>query len=185
MGTAYIFDFDGVLVNTMGAHFACYREALQEQGVGIDREQFYHQAGMTGREQIRYFADKAGIEVDVERVYRRKGELFERYLGEVRSIDCNMELFRTLRAAGYRCAIATGSSRKSLEPVMRRYALEADAVVTAEDVQRGKPNADLFLLAAGRLGAQVQECVVVEDSDVGIESAKRAGMRALRFFDLR
>ena len=72
---------------------------------------------------------------------------------------------------------------QSLGPVMRRYALEADAVVTAADVSRGKPHPDLFLRAAERLRVAPERCIVIEDSDVGIESAGRAGMRALRFYD--
>ena len=59
-----------------------------------------------------------------------------------------------------------------------------DAVATSEDVSRGKPHPDLFLTAAERLGAAPSDCVVVEDSDVGIECARNAGMMALRFFNL-
>ena len=94
------------------------------------------------------------------------------------------ELFHLLRAAGRRIAIATGSSRPSVTPVIDLFDLAPQALVTSEDVARGKPHPDLFLLAAERLGVPPAQCVVVEDSDVGIECAKRAGMRALRFFDL-
>jgi beta-phosphoglucomutase-like phosphatase (HAD superfamily) len=78
-GRAYIFDFDGVLVDTMPAHFASYREALEEVGVPLDRERFYYQAGMTGREQIHWFCRQAGVQADVERIYARKNELAARY----------------------------------------------------------------------------------------------------------
>jgi HAD superfamily hydrolase (TIGR01509 family) len=71
-----------------------------------------------------------------------------------------------------------------VQPLIEQFDLAPDALVTSEDVQRGKPHPDLFLLAAERLGVPPEQCVVVEDSDVGIECAKRAGMRALRFFDL-
>jgi HAD superfamily hydrolase (TIGR01509 family) len=182
--TAFIFDFDGVLVNTMEAHYACYAQALCEAGIPIDKERFFYQAGMTGKEQIEYFAESAGRKVDVDAVYRRKGELFESHLDEVRLIECNAGLMKLLRSVGHPVAIATGSSMKSLQPVMIRYALEADTVVTAADVRRGKPHPDLFLVAADRLGVPAECCLVIEDSDVGIESAQRAGMRAMRFYDL-
>lgn len=65
MKYAYIFDFDGVLVNTMEAHFACYKQAMEEEDVPIDKKQFYFQAGMTGREQMKYFAKEAGKQIDV------------------------------------------------------------------------------------------------------------------------
>ena len=77
MKFAYIFDFDGVLVRTMEAHFRCYQRALEEVGVPIDRGQFYRQAGMTGQERIRYFAQRAQVSVDVEAVYRRKRAIWE------------------------------------------------------------------------------------------------------------
>ena len=183
MKAAWIFDFDGVLVNTMETHFACYSQALAEAGVPIDKAQFFSQAGMTGREQISWFARKAGISVDADAVYQRKGEIFRARNPEAKKIDCMVELLHLLRSAGQRIAIATGSSRPSVQPLIEQFELAPDALVTSEDVQRGKPHPDLFLLAAERLGVPPEQCVVVEDSDVGIECAKRAGMRALRFFD--
>ncbi len=183
MTTAWIFDFDGVLVNTMETHFACYSQALAEVGVPIDKARFFSQAGMTGREQIAYFAQKAGKTVDVDAIYRRKGEIFRARKPEARAIDCMVGLYKLLRANGQPVAIATGSSRPSVLPVIEKFDLAPDALVTSEDVRRGKPNPDLFLTAAERLGVQPGCCVVIEDSDVGIECAARAGMKALRFFD--
>jgi HAD superfamily hydrolase (TIGR01509 family) len=66
---------------------------------------------------------------------------------------------------------------------MQKLGIEVDAIASSEDVKRGKPNPDLFLFAAERLGIDPGNCVVVEDSDVGIEAAKAAGMKAFRFFD--
>jgi len=179
---AYLFDFDGVLVDTMPAHFASYREALAEAGVPIDRERFYYQAGMTGREQIRYFCQQAGVQADVERIYARKNELAPRHAHLVAPIPRNLELLRALRAAGFRTAIASGSSRPSILPVMESFGIEVDAVVSSEDVTRGKPHPDLFLAAANRLGVPPERCTVVEDSEVGIQAARAAGMSALRYF---
>jgi HAD superfamily hydrolase (TIGR01509 family) len=181
---SWIFDFDGVLVNTMEGHFLCYSEALREAGIPIDRDQFYSQAGMTGREQISWFARKAGKTVDPDAIYIRKKEIFDELKPEARSIPSMTELFGVLHAARARIAIATGSSRASVQPVIQKLGLNPDALATADDVTRGKPHPDLFLLAAERLGAAPADCIVVEDSDVGIEAARRAGMRALRFFDL-
>jgi HAD superfamily hydrolase (TIGR01509 family) len=181
---AWIFDFDGVLVNTMEGHFACYSQALAEAGIPIDRDQFYSQAGMTGREQIAFFARKAGRTIDPDAVYRRKKEIFEERKPEARKIESMAELYGVLRAAGARVAIATGSSRLSVLPVIEKFGFSPDALAAAEDVTRGKPHPDLFLLAAEKLGAAPRDCIVVEDSDVGVEAARRAGMRSLRFYDL-
>ena len=182
MKTAWIFDFDGVLVNTMEAHFASYGQALAEAGVPIDRQRFFSQAGMTGREQIAWFARAAGKTIDVEAVYRRKSEIARESPAAVEPIETNIDLLRLLRAAGHPVAIASGSSRPSIVPVMRALGIESDALVTSEDVTRGKPHPDLFLAAAEKLGARPGECIVVEDSDVGIECARNAGMMAMRFY---
>ncbi len=180
---AWIFDFDGVLVSTMEAHFACYTRACAEVGVPIEKRQFYSQAGMSGREQIAFFAARAGKAVDVEAVYRRKGALFLGHLDEVRPIAAGVALLAAVRAAGSPTAIASGSSRPSMLPVIERLGLVCDAVVTSEDVARGKPHPDLFLRAAELLGTPPGRCIVVEDSDAGIEAADRALMRSYRFRD--
>lgn len=180
---AYIFDFDGVLVRTMEAHFQCYKQALAEVGVPIDRSQFYHQAGMTGQEQIRHFVERAGVQVEIEEVYRRKRALWDTGRHVIKTIACNLAFLRMLRAAHVPVAIASGSSRRTILPIMQEHGIEVDAVVGADDVRRGKPHPDLFLCAARRLGIPPRNCIVVEDSDVGIDAAKAAKMKAMRFYD--
>jgi beta-phosphoglucomutase len=183
MRFSYIFDFDGVIAKTMEPHYICYKQALEETGVPIIREQFYSQAGMTALEQIKYFCDLAGVQADYKAVYARKRELFKDYITLAEPIPCNIELIETLRRNGCKVAIASGSSSKSIMPVMEIFKLNVDAVVTSEDVKRGKPNPDLFLKAAEKLNVTPRLCIVIEDSDAGIEAARNAGMSAMRFYD--
>jgi HAD superfamily hydrolase (TIGR01509 family) len=183
MRYAYIFDLDGVLFDTMGAQFECYAHALAEVNVPVDRDQFLRQAGMTGQEQIRYFAEKAGIIVDPDLVYARKQELYKDLRERASAIECNLGLFRALRSAGIPVAVASGSAKSSWLPLLARYGLEVDAAVGPEDVDRGKPSPDLFLCAAEKLGVSPERCVVIEDSEAGIEAAGAAGMKALRFYN--
>lgn len=182
MKFGYIFDFDGVLVNTMELHHAAYSQACMEAGFPIDKHQFFNQAGMTGREQIQYFANKAGVEVDIEAVYLRKSELAKDWTEKATDIACNMELLRILRKNGVKVAIATGSSRPSILPVMEKFGIQVDAIASSEDIEHGKPHPDLFLCAAEKLGIPPERCIVIEDSDVGIEAANNAGMHALRYY---
>jgi HAD superfamily hydrolase (TIGR01509 family) len=183
MKYGYIFDFDGILVNTMELHFESYKSALEEANIPIVKKQFFSQAGMTGREQIKYFADRAGIRVDVEAVYKRKTEIAKGNTDRATSIECNIELLKILKKKNVKIAIATGSSRPSILPIMKRFDIQVDAIATSEDVERGKPHPDLFLCAAEALGIPPENCIVLEDSDVGIEAAKNAGMKALRFYN--
>jgi len=180
---AYIFDFDGVLVNTMPAHFECYKKALDEVGVSIDEKQFYSQAGMTGVEQINYFINKTDKTIDAEKVYVRKKVIWSENKPTVSEIECNLLWLKMLREQGYSVAIASGSSKGSILPIMKQHNIEVDTVVSQEDVERGKPFPDLFLAAAERLSAKAEDCIVIEDSDAGIEAAIAAGMKVMRFYD--
>jgi len=182
MGIGYIFDFDGVLVNTMPLHFAAYSQALEEIGVPLDRDQFYRQAGMTGREQITFFCRKAGVDADVEAVYRRKTSIAKDHFELVEPIPCNIEFFRVLKDAGFPVAIASGSSKPSILPVVKRYDIPAEIIISCEDVEKGKPHPDLFLEAAKQMNLPPDNCVVVEDSDVGVEAARAGGMHCFRYF---
>lgn len=182
MRYAYIFDFDGVLANSMEAHFSCYKQALKEVGVPIDKEQFHRQAGMTGLEQISYFAKKAGVAIDAKLVYARKREIWNEEQPVATPIDCNIDLMRTLQKTGHPVAIASGSSRASIVPIMKNLGIRADVLVSSEDVSRGKPSPELFFKAAEKLNVSPEYCIVVEDSDVGIEASLAGGMKALRFF---
>lgn len=183
MEYSYIFDFDGVLINSMEAHYGSYRQALAEENVPLERAKFYSNAGMTGKEQIAFFARRAFVEVDVEKVYARKGQLWAKYAHLISKIPSNLELLKYMKTAGFKVAIATGSTPASIIPIMQKYQIKVDAVATAEDVKRGKPHPDLFLCAAKKLGTVPEKCVVIEDSDVGIEAARAAGMKAMRFYD--
>ena len=178
----YIFDFDGVLVNTMELHYAAYSQACKEAGFPVEKERFFSQAGMTGREQIKYFADRAGAKVDVEAVYQRKSKLAKDWTEKATDVACNMELLKILRKNGVKVAIATGSSRPSILPIMEKFGIQVDVVASSEDIERGKPHPDLFLCAAKKLGVPPENCIVIEDSDVGIEAAKNAGMHSLRYY---
>lgn len=180
---AYIFDFDGVLVGTMEAHFQCYKKAMDESGVSIDKKQFYSQAGMKGVEQIQYFANKQGKKVDAQKIYLRKKEIWEVSDLEVTPISCNIKLLKLLKDSGHPVAIASGSSPSSINPIVEKFNIQVDCIITSEDVKRGKPNPDLFLKAAEKLNANPENCIVIEDSDAGIEAAAAAGMKSMRFYD--
>ena len=188
MKTAYIFDADGVIINTMESHYICNKLALEEVGVPMDKKQYFHQAGMTGHEQIESFCKRAGKKVtssDIDKIYKRKRELYKDYIDAATKIDCNLDLIKMLRSKGIPVAIATGCSRPSILPVIEKFGIKVDVLVTSEDVKKGKPNPDLFLCAAERLGVSPKDCIVIEDSDVGIEAAVKDGMKAMRFYDNR
>jgi HAD superfamily hydrolase (TIGR01509 family) len=146
-------------------------------------DQICNQVAMTGREQIRCYAAKAGVKIDGDAVDRRNRELKEKYAHLVEPIPGNIELLNLLRGSGHPVAIASGSSLQSIEPIMRRFGIVVDAVVCADDVARGKPHPDLFLAAARKLGVAPENCTVLEDAEVGVQAARAAGMKVFYFIN--
>jgi beta-phosphoglucomutase len=179
---AYIFDFDGVLVDSLGVHFRCYKAACAEVGVSVSWTQFLIGTAMSSVAAIAYFAEQAGKTVDAEAVYRRKQELYAEQSPDAELIAGNYLLITMLHAAGVKTAIASGSRRAEILPLTDKYNISCDVLVTADDVSRGKPHPEIFLKAAELLGVKPEDCTVIEDSDTGTEAAMRAGMAVLRYF---
>ena len=119
---------------------------------------------------------------EVERLAVRKEELFRRAArGNIVALPGALALLRLLRERGFRLALVSSTPYANIELMLRSLGVEADfdVVVAGEDVTRGKPNPEGFLLAAERLGVKPAECVVIEDAQAGVEAAKRGGMRCV------
>ena len=183
MEYGFIFDYDGILINSMELHYKANVMALGEIGVPMDKKQYFSQAGMTGVEQVKTFCEAAGVTADYEAVYRRKKDIFNTMLHEVTRIDRNLEFYNTLITNGVKVAVATGCSRETLETTAKFLNIFVPVSVCGGEVTKGKPNPDLFLEAARLLGLEPSKCTVVEDSDAGAEAAAGAGMACLRFYD--
>ena len=182
MEYGYIFDYDGVLMDSMEVHYKANVEILSKINVPMDKEKYFNQAGMTGVEQIKTFCDDAGVVADYEDLYKRKKKVFKKMLHEVTRIERNLELYDILIKSGAKVAIATGCSRETLEMTSEFLNINVPCAVCGDEVVKGKPHPDLFLSAAKKLGLEPSKCIVIEDSDVGIEAAKAAGMACMRYF---
>ena len=183
MEYGFIFDYDGVLINSMEIHYKANVITLGEIEVPMDKQRYFSQAGMTGVEQIRSFCEAAGVTADYEALYSHKKEVFRTMLDEVTRIERNLEFYNTLISGGVKVAVATGCSRETLEITSELLDIYVPVSVCGAEVRRGKPSPDLFLEAARLLELEPLKCTVVEDSDVGAEAAAAAGMACLRFYD--
>ena len=177
---AVIFDLDGVLIDSYQAHLESWQHLALENGITLSEEQFAPWFGVTGRDLIRgLFASEDLSDDRVEALYTRKTALYrEGFKAGVTIMDGAVELIDALRAAGLRLGIATSGSRESTELTLRRIARQAcfGAVVTGQDVRRGKPDPEPFLVAAARLEIAADRCVAIEDAPPGIAAARSAGM---------
>jgi beta-phosphoglucomutase len=183
MDRAVIFDMDGVLVDSYQAHFDSWRELAAEHGRTLSQGDFARTFGRTSRDIIASLWGGAPVSAAaIERLDQRKEALFRQRIGrQFPAMDGAPELLHALDAAGFRIAVGSSGPPENVELVLDR--LEArdlfDAVVNGRDVTRGKPDPEVFLLAASRLGIAPSRCVVVEDAPPGIEAATRADMSSV------
>jgi HAD superfamily hydrolase (TIGR01509 family) len=181
---AAIFDFDGTLVDTMPLHYEAYRRVFAAMGLELAPGQFYGAIGGTASETIPRFLAGRAATLSVDEIHARKKTVFAELLraAALPVLEAAKLLFllRPLMKIG----LASSGSRPGIEMMLERlgWADFFDTVVTGEDVSRGKPAPDLFLLAAGRLDTPAADCFVFEDTDDGVAAAQAAGMSV---FDVR
>ncbi len=176
---AVIFDMDGVLVDSYHAHFESWAALCAEHAIPLDDQAFAATFGRTSRDIIRQLWQGRALDgAAVRALDDRKEVLFREIVSrDFPAMDGARELLESLRAAGV--ALAGGSSGPPENVALALDDLGKDffeAVVTGRDVDRGKPDPQVFLLAAERLGAAPQACVVIEDAHAGIRAARAAGM---------
>ncbi|MEY2880087.1 MAG: hypothetical protein RLZZ15_2467 [Verrucomicrobiota bacterium] len=177
----YIFDLDGTLVDTMPLHFRAWDAAMRAVGMpgALDEELFYSLGGVPTLEVAAIFARHYGLSVDSEAVFHHKEALFQASQHEAPLIAPVVAFARRV-AATHPVSVASGGPREIVRGMLRLTGLAGifpvARVVTPEDVVRGKPAPDLFLLAAERMGVAPGRCLVFEDAEPGLRAAAAAGM---------
>ena len=174
---ALLFDCDGTLADTMPAHYRAWLHVTAAHGIAFDEDRFYGLGGRPTRDILAALAAEAGVALDVEEGVKRKEAAFLAQLDCVAAIDPVVDVVRRSRGR-VPMAVVTGGHRAVCTRILAHVGLAAafDTIVASEDTDRHKPEPEPFLEAARRLGARPERCVVWEDSDLGIESARRAGM---------
>ena len=174
-----IFDVDGVLIDSYQPHFQSWLRLMQELDVPLSEPQFRETFGRTNRDILDCLLPQPIIPERVRQLGDRKEEIYRSLLpGYFRPMPGAVLLIDQLLDAGYRLAV--GSSGPPEDLALTLELLERgdcfQAVVTGNDVRRGKPDPEVFLLAAARLELPAGHCAVIEDAPHGITAAKRAGM---------
>ena len=180
----YIFDLDGTLVDTMPLHYRAWNEAMHQVGLKetLDEDLFYSLGGVPTRRVAELFGYHYGLKLDPEHVMHVKEQLYLRLIPEVTVIEPVANFLRTVAAHKPR-AIATGGLPDIALPALKSARLDTyfPIVITPQDVApgRGKPEPDMFLLAAQRMGVPPEQCLVFEDAEPGIQAALAAGMKVV------
>jgi beta-phosphoglucomutase family hydrolase len=181
-----IFDCDGTLADTMPLHYRAWRETLDGYSLPhvFPESQFYAWGGVTAVEIMRRLNAQHGLTLSPEEVALQKEETYSHLIPQMKPIEKVLAEVRRLRG---KCplAVASGGMHVVVEETLHTLGIRDlfDAVATADDVSRGKPEPDVFLLAAERMGVPASECVVYEDAPAGLEAARRAGMKAVNILD--
>jgi HAD superfamily hydrolase (TIGR01549 family) len=177
---ALIFDLDGTLVDTVYAHVFAWQRALAEVGLPIDGWRIHRRIGMSGGLFTRAVAREIGRDLqpdEVERAQQRHGELFRELLPERRPLPGAVQLLADLSEHGVVHGIATSGRRPEIDASLEALGVGADTVVIERgDVRRAKPEPDLFLLCAERMGIDPELCFVVGDAVWDLLAARRARM---------
>ncbi len=178
---SFIWDMDGVLVDSGRAHYEAWRDTFAARGVTYTKEQFGHYFGARNDYTILNVMGK----LPEDEVREMDAEKERRYRAAARRSSTTfpgvIKLLDVLKAGGFGLALGTSAPRENYETIAPMLGLEKyfNTVVTGDDVQSGKPDPEIYLTAAHRLGVDPADCMVFEDSPLGVAAAKSAGMKCV------
>jgi beta-phosphoglucomutase family hydrolase len=178
---AYLFDCDGTVADSMPLHYLAWKKALGELNCEFEEELFYEWGGMPVAEIISTLNARHGLSMPVEAVSRRKEDLYFELLPQLKAVP---EVLEHIEAEHGRTpfVVVSGSTRESVTASLISLNLldRFDALVCAGDYRKSKPDPEAFLLAAARLGVAPESCLVFEDTEMGIQAARAAGMASVK-----
>jgi HAD superfamily hydrolase (TIGR01509 family) len=176
-----LWDMDGVLVDTTGFHYRSWKQVLEEEGIPLEWAQFRAVFGRNNADTLAVFL---GYQPDAELVRRvggRKEVLFRQMIrSRVEALPGVRLWLERLRSLGARQVVASSAPQENIDFLVDELGLRSYFVaLCAGHSLPGKPDPTLFLQAAGILGLQPKDCIVIEDSLAGLEAARRAGMKCI------
>jgi len=178
-----LWDLDGTLVDSAGHHWIAWRDTLAAEGRSVQPPDFVNSFGKRNDEILRELFGTHLAPEWIERVSEAKERTYRRLLreGGLAPLPGAIEWLGRLQRAGWRQALASSAPRPNIDAVFEVLGLGRflDALVSADEVGRGKPDPAVFLEAARRLSLPPARCIVVEDAPAGLEGARRAGMPAI------
>ena len=183
MKRAVLWDMDGTLVDSAEYHWQAWRDSMSREGFPGTHGQFLASFGQRNDSILRqWLGEKATPEL-IQRIGNAKEALYRQHVRQhgIEPLPGALEWVNLLHRQGWGQAIASAAPRANIETILD--VLHAgrcfQAIVSAEDVRRGKPDPEVFLIAATQLGVAPQHCIVVEDAQHGVEAARAAGMKSI------
>lgn len=175
---AILFDFDNTLVKTLPLHCLAYQMVFEKNGMTLAKEEYYNNIGGKASEIIPKFIGNKKCNISVEELHRQKKDLSLDLLNTMETEVLFPGKLLPIFRGKYKIGLCSAGSKVFINAMLKKLNWEHyfDVVLTAEDVKHGKPNPEVFLLAAKKLSVKPENCFVFEDQIDGINAAKAAGM---------
>jgi len=175
-----IFDCDGTLADTMPLHWRAWQMVIQRHGLHFPEDRFYSLGGVPSRDILKMLAQEQGRSLDHIAVAHEKEEAYLPLMTEIKPIHAVVEIARAHHGK-VPMAVASGGMQRVICQVLELLKIRQlfAAVVTSEDVKNQKPAPDIFLEAARRIGVSAKFCRAYEDTDLGMQAIRAAGMDAV------
>jgi len=179
---AVIWDMDGVIADTAPYHLKAWQEVFQKRGVKFTEDDFRRHFGPRNDTIIKNTLGDKVSQDEIEAMANEKEESFRRRIGQnIKPLPGVIELLRSLKEHRFKMALASSAPMENIQLLTRSLGISSyfQPIISDEDVTEGKPSPQVFQLAAQKLEAEPENCIVIEDAITGVTAAKRAGMHCL------
>lgn len=179
---AIIWDMDGVIADSVSSHFAAWQETFTKRGVKFAEEDFSKFFGVRNDFIISsVLGEKLSTEAIEIMALEKETSFRQKAKGNVKPFPGVIKLLEVIKKGNFKLALVSSAPRENIDMLIGELNLEGffDCVVSGEEAAESKPNPQIYLLAAEKLGVELKNCIVIEDSPFGIKAARDAGMRCL------
>ncbi len=182
MTKGVIWDMDGVLADTALFHYQAWKKIFDEMGVGFSWEDFIHSFGMRNDRIIPQVLGRDCTKEEIISIDEKKEFFFREFAKDnLKPLEGLVNLLNLLKENGFKMAVASSGTPENVGLIIKECKLTPffSSLVNGKEVKQGKPHPEIFLFASKKLDVSPEKCIVVEDVLVGIEGAKKAGMRCI------
>ncbi len=182
---AVIFDMDGVIIDSEPIHYKVSQKLYDELEIEVSKEEYNNFIGVSNTDNWNHLKEKFNLTESIEKLIIKQNNQNIKHLqnSDEEPIFGIVQLLEDLKINNIIIGLASSSSQRYIKAVTEKFAIDDyfSIMVSGENMDRGKPHPDIFLEAADKLGVDTASCVVIEDSEHGVQAAKTAGMKCIGF----